>query len=412
MEVVHLHKTNKTNYVTMEDPVIELCIPDICRHDPALPVHIEYTSSAKVTAQTGKHSDKDAVILRSYPNPIALHTVQANEKHCNGSYAAIAEGIGNHGEEERLTPTRNNQSKTSYTLDDDKSCHSVKGIGNSAEGTGISESEGTGISKEEGTGISEAEGKGFSEGEGQCRKSNAPQTIEDQILKMDKLLIENSQPLIDCRAHTVHTKSSPLSIPIDIKTDTMTGVLSTNECSERNGIYPSTTADTHLTKSCVPSTNDVSLKNIQASSSCALSTDLIHSQQTNGTANGEQLTASCVQSLNDTQNTKTSVHAFDPDQQTIDVARQSSFSDEKLSFVTSQAFLARQNSIRLVSQSPRMLRRGTPITEFDRKWALEQCEVCMPVHSHFYMCKVTCFKFVKRTNSHLNLNSNFFKELF
>ena len=52
-----------------------------------------------------------------------------------------------------------------------------------------------------------------------------------------------------------------------------------------------------------------------------------------------------------------------------------SLDEEKINQVASQARLARQNSLRLVSRSPKINRRATPIVELDRKWALDQCEV-------------------------------------
>lgn len=56
-------------------------------------------------------------------------------------------------------------------------------------------------------------------------------------------------------------------------------------------------------------------------------------------------------------------------------SRQLSANEEKINQVTSQALLVRQNSLRLVARSPVGMRRGTPIVELDRRWALDQCEV-------------------------------------
>ena len=55
-----------------------------------------------------------------------------------------------------------------------------------------------------------------------------------------------------------------------------------------------------------------------------------------------------------------------------------SISEEKITLTQSSNTqqLVRKNSLRMVTRSPVIRRRSTPISELDRTWALNQCEVC------------------------------------
>ena len=55
-----------------------------------------------------------------------------------------------------------------------------------------------------------------------------------------------------------------------------------------------------------------------------------------------------------------------------------SISEEKITLTqnSNTQQLVRKNSLRMVTRSPVTRRRSTPISELDRTWALNQCEVC------------------------------------
>jgi len=90
----------------------------------------------------------------------------------------------------------------------------------------------------------------------------------------------------------------------------------------------------------------------------------------------DKLTGSCE--LSDTLSTCHDPVLKSKDTDTTTQAEsEASCTDERMALVSSQALRVRQNGVRLVAKSPRSARRGTPIVEIDRRWALGQCEVSL-----------------------------------